>query len=88
MPYDPSPVPITMLPEIIQLPFPISPRAVHLHWDLLQALLIGQGHPVVLDHIDPDPGKGWLIHFRRENPSTTDLLNDVAEHKCRQDDPQ
>ena len=42
---------------------------------------------VVLDRIEGDPVKGWIIHLCCTDPATLDLIRDVAERRCHPDDP-
>lgn len=76
-----------MLTELFYLPYTITRRSANLYWDLLEALLAERDHTVILDRIEPDPAKGWLICLRCADRATIDLIRIVAERKCRPDYP-
>ena len=87
MTHDPSPLAATMLAEVVRLPYSIKRSTAELYGNLLQTVLAEGGHTVALDRIDGDPVKGWFIHLCCTDPATIDVLREVEERKCRQDDP-
>ena len=59
----PAPLTPPMLAEVIHLPYSIKRRTAELYWSLLEAVMAEGGHTVVLDRIEGDPVKGWVIHL-------------------------
>jgi hypothetical protein len=76
-----------MLAEVVRLPYSMKRSTAELYWDLLQTVLAEGGHTVALDRIEGDSVKGWFIHLCCTDPATIDVLREVEERKCRQDDP-
>jgi len=76
-----------MLPEVIHLAYSIKRRVAELYFELLQTVLAEGGHTVVLDRIEVDPVKGWIVHLFCTNPATIGLIRDVEERRCHPDDP-
>lgn len=76
-----------MLAEVIRLPYQIKSSTAKLYCNLLLTVLAERGHAVVLDRIEGDPVKGWLIHLCCTDPATIDVLREVEARKCRRDDP-
>lgn len=76
-----------MLAEVIHLPYSIKRRTAELYWSLLEAVMAEGGHTVVLDRIEGDPVKGWVIHLCCTDLAALDLIRDIAERRCHPDDP-
>jgi len=83
----PSPIATPMFTDVIHLPFSIARSTADLYWALLEAVLSEGGHTVVLDRIEPDPIKGWIIHLHCDDPATIDVLRQWEERRCNPDDP-